>query len=216
MAIKIAGVFLGATSNAGTKSLVANRLLSTNTTSERHITRHNGHTSSMDGAQVRVLKESDQVRFARLLQCRDRRRLEAQIGLEVLSDLANETLERQLADQKLGRFLELADLAKRYCAGTPAVSFLDTGRRCRSCLSCGLGCNMLFCFLLAFCFFLAEKTAGEKKRDKKRQEKDGTSKAEKSGATAKKADRRTKKRTLRGALPPVDFRAVCLVRAIFL
>ena len=42
---------------------------------------------------------------AGLLQSTDGRRLEAKVGLEVLSNLTNETLERKLADQKLRALL---------------------------------------------------------------------------------------------------------------
>ena len=53
------------------------------------------------------------LRLSGLLKRQNCRALEAKICFEVLSDLANEALERQLADQKLGRFLVAADLAKR-------------------------------------------------------------------------------------------------------
>ena len=43
----------------------------------------------MDGAQVGVLEEGDEVRLDRLLESADGRRLEAEIGLEVLGDLTN-------------------------------------------------------------------------------------------------------------------------------
>ena len=47
----------------------------------------------MDGAQVRVFEEGDEVSFDRLLQSTDCRGLEAEIGLEVLRDFTNETLK---------------------------------------------------------------------------------------------------------------------------
>ena len=43
----------------------------------------------MNGAKVGVLKEGDKVRLDRLLESADGRGLEAQVGLEVLSDLTN-------------------------------------------------------------------------------------------------------------------------------
>jgi len=48
-----------------------------------------GHTLGVDGTQVGVLKEGDEVRLDGLLQSTDGRRLEAEIRLEVLSDLTN-------------------------------------------------------------------------------------------------------------------------------
>jgi hypothetical protein len=60
----------------------------------------------VDGSQVGVLEETDEVRLGSLLEGTDGRRLEAEVGLEVLGNLADETLERELADQELGGFLE--------------------------------------------------------------------------------------------------------------
>ena len=47
----------------------------------------------MDGGKVGVLEERDEVGLGGLLERHDGRRLEAQVRLEVLSDLANEALE---------------------------------------------------------------------------------------------------------------------------
>jgi histone H3 len=63
---------------------------------------HDGHTLGVNGAEVGVLKESDQVGLSSLLEGKDSTSLEAQVVLEVLSDLTNETLERELADEKVG------------------------------------------------------------------------------------------------------------------
>jgi hypothetical protein len=79
----------------------------------------------VDGAQVGVLKQADQVGLRGLLQGEDGLRLEAQVGLEVLGDLANQALERQLADQQLSRLLVLADLAQGNSARAVAVRLLD-------------------------------------------------------------------------------------------
>ena len=98
--------------------------LATNATSELHVLGHDGDALGVDGAQVGVLEQTDEVRLARLLQRRDRRRLEAQIGLEVLRDLAHETLKRQLADQQLRRLLIATNLTQRHRAGAKAMWFL--------------------------------------------------------------------------------------------
>lgn len=66
----------------------------------------------MDGAQVGVFEERDQVGLNGLLQSADGRALEAEVGLEVLSDLTNQALERQLADQELSRLLVATDLTE--------------------------------------------------------------------------------------------------------
>ena len=79
----------------------------------------------MDGGQVGVLEEPDEVGLGGLLERQDGRRLEAQVGLEVLGDLADQALEGQLADQEVGRLLVLADLAERDRPGAVTVGLLD-------------------------------------------------------------------------------------------
>ena len=88
------------------------RALATDAAGELDVLGHDGDALGVDGAQVGVLEEADQVGLRRLLQGQDGARLEAQVRLEVLRDLADEALERQLADQQLGRLLVLADLAQ--------------------------------------------------------------------------------------------------------
>jgi hypothetical protein len=46
--------------------------------------------------------ERHEVRLGSLLEGHDGRRLEAEVGLEVLGDLTNETLEGEFADEELG------------------------------------------------------------------------------------------------------------------
>ena len=84
-----------------------------------------GNTLGVDGSQVSVLEQGNEVSLGGLLKSHDGGGLEAQVGLrscaldhetrcvtpvaetnlEVLGDLTNETLEGQLADQELGRLL---------------------------------------------------------------------------------------------------------------
>lgn len=71
-----------------------------------------GDTLGVDGAQVSVLEEGDEVSLDGLLERADGGALEAQVRLEVLSDFADETLEGQLADQELGRLLVATDLTE--------------------------------------------------------------------------------------------------------
>ena len=99
---------------------------------------HDGHTLGVDGAQVGVLEEADQVSFAGLLQSHDGGRLEAQVGLEVLGDLTYQALEGQLADEELSALLVTADLAECDGTGPVPVWLLDAagGRRA---LASGLG-----------------------------------------------------------------------------
>lgn len=78
----------------------------------------------MDGSQVGILEQGDEVCLSGLLKGHDGGGLETQIGLEssrsghgtwddtdretdfeILSNFTNKTLEGQLADQELGRLL---------------------------------------------------------------------------------------------------------------
>ena len=88
------------------------RTLTTEAAGELDILGLDGNTLGVDGAQVGVLEEGDEVSLDGLLEGADGGRLEAEIGLEVLGDLANETLEGELADQELGRLLITTDLTE--------------------------------------------------------------------------------------------------------
>ena len=72
---------------------------------ELHVLGHDGDAARVDGAQVRVLEQADEVGLGGLLQGKHGRSLEAEVGLEVLGDLADEALEGELADEELGGLL---------------------------------------------------------------------------------------------------------------
>ena len=136
------------------------RALATDAAGKLDVLGHDGHALGVDGAQVGVLEEANKVGLSGLLQSKDGGALEAEVRLEVLGDLANEALERKLADEQLRGLLVAADLAKGDSSWPVAWGFLTppvAGADLRAAL-------------VASC--------------------------------------------LRGALPPVDLRAVCLVRAI--
>ena len=122
-----------------------------------------GDALGVDGAQVGVLEEGDEVRIDGLLQSTDGRGLEAEIGLEVLGDLTNlwrsalammlgyvmmeprprqggcatrrgrnqrmeayQTLEGELADQKLSGLLVATNLTESNGTRLVAMRLLDT------------------------------------------------------------------------------------------
>ena len=72
----------------------------------------NGDTLGVDGAKIGIFKEGDEVSLHGFLEGTDGRRLKAEIGLEVLCNFTNKTLEWQLADQKLCRLLVATNLTK--------------------------------------------------------------------------------------------------------
>ena len=103
----------------------------------------------MDGAEVGVLEEANKVGLSRLLEGEDGRPLEAEIGFEVLGDLADEALEGELADEELGGLLVATDLAECDGAGTVSVGLLHSAG-CRGRFTSGLRCE-LFARSLATC-----------------------------------------------------------------
>ena len=100
--------------------------LSTDPPGELDVLGHDGDPLGVDGAQVGVLEESDQVGLAGLLQSHDSAGLESQVSLEVLGNFSDQTLEGQLADQKLGGFLVTSDLTESNSTGPISVGLLDT------------------------------------------------------------------------------------------
>jgi hypothetical protein len=88
--------------------------------------RTDGDTLGVDSAQVGVLEERDEVGLDGLLESTDGGGLEAEIRLEVLSNLTDKTLEGQLADEELSRLLVATDLTESDRSGLVAVRLLDT------------------------------------------------------------------------------------------
>jgi hypothetical protein len=91
--------------------------LATDATGQLHVLGHNSHTLGVDGAEVGILEQADEVGLAGFLKSHDGRSLEAKIGLEILSNLTHQTLKRRTTNEKLGGLLVLADLAKSDSAG---------------------------------------------------------------------------------------------------
>ena len=114
----------------------------TDTASQLDVLGHDGDPLGVDGAQVGVFEEPDQVGLAGLLQRHHGGALEAQVGLEVLRDLADEALEGQLADEQLGGFLVAPDLTESHGARLVAVRLLDASGG-RGALAGGLGGQLL-------------------------------------------------------------------------
>ena len=91
-----------------------------------HVLRHDGDPLGMDGAEVGVLEEAHKVGFGSLLERKDGGGLEAKVGLEVLGDLTDEALERELADEQVGGLLVPADLTESDGSGSVSVGLLHT------------------------------------------------------------------------------------------
>ena len=96
----------------------------------------------MDGAQVGVFKETDQVGFSGFLESQDSRRLESQVSLVVMSDFSDESLERKLSDEEISGLLVLSDFSKSDGTGSVSMGLLDTTSS-GSALSGSLGGELL-------------------------------------------------------------------------
>jgi hypothetical protein len=103
-----------------------------------HILGHDGNTLSVDGAKIGIcdislgsvgmntLEQGDKVSLNGFLESTDGRRLEPEIGLEVLGNFPDETLEGELADQELSRFLVTTDFTEGNGTGAVTMGLLDT------------------------------------------------------------------------------------------
>jgi len=100
--------------------------LSTDAAGKLDVLGHDGHTLGVDGSQVGVLEQANQVGLGSLLEGKHRRALEAKVGLEVLGNLTHQALEWQLADQKLSGLLVLPDLTKSHSSGSVAMGLLHS------------------------------------------------------------------------------------------
>ena len=114
----------------------------TDAASELDILGHDGHALGVDGTQVGVLEEPNQVSLASFLQRQNGRTLEPQLSLEILGYFTNQTLERQLSDEKLGALLVTANLSEGHCTRTIAMRFLDASS-CGCRFAGGLGRQLL-------------------------------------------------------------------------
>merc|ERR1719510_953468 len=87
---------------------------------------HDGDPLGVDGTEVGVLEEPHEVGLASLLESHHGGALEAEVGLEVLSNLPDETLEGELADEQLSRLLVAPYLPESHSAGPVAVGLLHS------------------------------------------------------------------------------------------
>ena len=108
------------------------RTFTSDSSRQLDILRHDGDSLGVDGAQVGVFEQANQVRFGRFLQGQDRGGLESQVSLEILRDFSDQALERQLSDEQFRGLLVLSDFSQRDGTRAVSVRLLDaTSRRRR-------------------------------------------------------------------------------------
>jgi hypothetical protein len=93
------------------------RAFTANATSEVDVFGHNCDALGVDSAQVCVLEQANQVSLSGLLKRHNCSALEAEIGLEILGDFTNKTLEGKLegglAESKLKEHRETLTLRSK-------------------------------------------------------------------------------------------------------
>ncbi len=114
----------------------------TDTSCQLDVLGHDSHTLGVNGTQVGVFEESDQVSLAGLLESHHSRGLESQVCLEILGNFSDETLEWQLADEQFGGFLVPPDFTESHGSRPISVGLLHTTGG-RGALPGGL-CGQLF------------------------------------------------------------------------
>ena len=87
---------------------------------------HDGDMLGVNGAEVSVLKDANQVGLSSLPEGKDGTSLETQVILKVLGDLTDKTLEWGFANEKVGGFLVMVDLTKSHGFWAVMVGLLDT------------------------------------------------------------------------------------------
>ena len=100
--------------------------LSSDSPGQLDVLGHDGDSLGVDGAQVGVLKQTDEVSLASLLQSHDGRGLEPEVSLEVLGDLSHQTLEGKLPDEQLSGLLVSPDLSEGDSSWPVSVRLLDS------------------------------------------------------------------------------------------
>jgi hypothetical protein len=120
------------------------RPLASETTGQSKILGLDRNTFSVNGSQVGILEQGHEVGLSSLLERHHSRGLEAQVSLEVLCDLTDETLEGKFTDEELRRFLIPTNLAQRDGTRTEPVWLLNaTSCSGGGSLASSFGCELL-------------------------------------------------------------------------
>ena len=147
------------------------RALATDAAGELDVLGHDGDALGVNGAQVGVLEQTDEVCLGSLLESQDGGALEAEIGLEILGNLADQALEGQLADEQLGGLLVLANLAQSDGTGPVTMRLLHSaggrgglaGSLGGQLLTGGLATGGLTCGLLRTSHCVVERVESEER-----------------------------------------------------
>ena len=128
---------------------------------ELEVTGHDGDSLGVDGAEVGVLEEADEVGLSSFLKSKNGGALESEVALELLSNFSDESLEGELSDEELGGLLVSSDLSESNSSRTISVGLLHatvlvgglSGSLATNVLSWGLATSVLSSGLLCTSHF---------------------------------------------------------------
>jgi histone H3 len=100
--------------------------LTTDSAGELDVLWHDGDSLGVDGAEVGVFEETDQVGLGGFLEGEDSGALESEVVLVLSGNFTNESLEWELADEELGTLLESSDFTEGNGTWSESMGFLDT------------------------------------------------------------------------------------------
>ena len=94
---------------------------------ELEVTGHDGDSLGVDGAEVGVLEQGNEVGFGGLLEGQHGGGLESEFLLEFVGNFPDHSLEGEFSDQEVGRLLVLPDFSQGDGSGFEPVGLLDAG-----------------------------------------------------------------------------------------
>merc|ERR1739848_569199 len=97
---------------SASRSKVQSESLTSDSSGELDILGHDGDSLGVDGAEVGVLEETDEVGFRGFLEGEDGAGLESEVLVEGVGDLSNESLERKLSKEEIGGLLISSDFSE--------------------------------------------------------------------------------------------------------
>ena len=106
--------------------LTSSESVSSDSLGELEVTGHDGNSLGVDGAQVGVFEEWDEVSLSSFLEGQNSGALESELLLELVSNFSDESLEGEFSDEEISWFLVLSDFSEGNCSGFEAVGLLDS------------------------------------------------------------------------------------------
>ena len=105
--------------------LMKSEPVSSDSLGQLEISGHDGHSLGVDGAQVGVFEQGDQVGFGGFLEGQHSWWLESQFLFPFVGDFSDHSLEGKFSDKEISWFLIFSDFPKSNCSGFESVRLLD-------------------------------------------------------------------------------------------